>query len=65
MKWFKRWGVNNLWEILGDVIKYVTIKDKLLQALRMKWQYAKMSKLEYYIANINPQYNEKISKCIR
>ena len=29
-------------------------EGRLLEALRMKWQDAKLSKLEYYIANINP-----------
>ena len=39
----------------GCYLVYVTIEDRLLEALRMKWQYAKMSKIEYYIENIMPQ----------
>ena len=52
---FKRWGVNDLQELSSDApMSYVIIRDKLLEAHRMKWQYAKMSKLEYYMANTNP-----------
>ena len=54
MKWFKRWGVEDLSEFFGDVMKYVIIEDRLIKALKMKWQDAKMSKLEYYIANMDP-----------
>ena len=32
MKWFKRWV-----EISGDAMKHVISKDRLLEALRMKW----------------------------
>ena len=56
MKWFKRWWVNYRLELSGDAMKYVIIEDKLLEALRMECQNAKMSKLEYYIANINLEY---------
>ena len=44
-----------LLELSGDAMKYVTINDRLLGTLRMKWQDAEMWKLEYYIANVNPQ----------
>ena len=55
IKWFKRRGVKYLLELLGDVMKYVIIEDRLLEVLMMKWQYAKMPKLEYYVANISPK----------
>ena len=48
-----------------DAMKDMVIEDRLLEALRIKWKDAKMSKLEYYITNINTQYwsqyNESIS----
>ena len=47
MKWFMRWGVKDLLDLLGKLIK-----DRLLKALRMKWHNAKMSKLEYDIPPI-------------
>ena len=56
IKWFKRQGVKDLSELAGDAMKYLTISGRLLQATRMKTQDAKISKLEYYIANVNPQY---------
>ena len=56
MKWFKRWGVKDLLALSGNATKYVINENRLLEALRMKWQYAKMSNLEYNIPNINPQY---------
>ena len=56
MKWFKRQGIKDRVELSRDAMKYVIIEGRLLEALRMKWQDAKMSKLEYHIANINPQY---------
>ena len=61
----------SLSELSGDVIEYVFIEDRLLEALRMKWWWdAKMSNLEYYIANINPQSpiqgkkRQNLSNCI-
>ena len=54
IKWLKRCGLKDQLELSGNAIKYVIIEDRLLEALRMKWQDAKMSKLEYHIANINP-----------
>ena len=42
MKWCKRWRVKDQLELLGDVMKYVIIENKFQQALRMKWQDAKM-----------------------
>ena len=53
-KWFKRLRVKELLEFLGDAMKHVIIEDILLEALRVMWQVAKMSNLEYCIANINP-----------
>mgnify|MGYP000217464908 CR=1 FL=1 len=41
--------------ILNNVMKYIIIDDRLLVTIRMKVQDAKMSNLEYYIANVNPQ----------
>mgnify|MGYP006970545269 CR=1 FL=1 len=43
-------------------MKYVIIEDRLLRALRMKGQDAKISKFEYYNANIDnngPSTNKK------
>ena len=69
IKWFKRWGVNNLFELSGDAMKYVIIEDTLLEATRLKSQDAEMSNFEYYIANINlqywPKYKAKMSKNIQ
>ena len=55
-KWFERWGVKDLLEIPGDAMKYVIIEDRLLEALRMKWQDTNMSKMKYNIANANHQW---------
>ena len=56
MKWFKRWGVKDRLQLPSDAMKYVIIEDRLLEALRMKWQDDKMSELECYFAYINQQY---------
>ena len=32
---------------------YVMIEERLVESLRMKWEDAKRTKLEYYIANVN------------
>ena len=56
MKSFKRWIVKDLLELSSDAMKYVIIKDRLLEALRMKWQDTKMSKMKYNIANANHQW---------
>ena len=55
MKLFKRWRVKDLLKLLGDVMKYLIIEDRKLDSVRMKLQDVKMSNLEYYIANVNPQ----------
>ena len=55
MKKFKRWGEEDLLKLSGHAMKHVIIKDRLLEALNMKWQDAKMLKWEYYIANVNFQ----------
>ena len=55
MKWFKRWGGKDLMELSSDSMKYMIVDDRLLGTLVTKWKDAKVSKLEYYIANSNPQ----------
>ena len=54
MKWFKRQGVKDLLEFVDNAMKYVIIEDRLLEALRVNYQDAKMSELEYYIPNVKP-----------
>ena len=62
-------GYLTLWNGLRDrdATKYVIMEDILLEALRIGWQYAKMSKLEHYNANMNSQYwsqyRVNMSKC--
>ena len=64
-KWFRRWVVDDLLEISGDTIQYVMIEERLVESLRTKWEDAKRTKLEYYIANVNPecwsQYKTRMS----
>ena len=55
MKWFNTWGVKDLLELSCDAMKYEIVENLLIEALRMKWQDVKFSKLGYYIGNINPQ----------
>ena len=40
-KYFKRWGVEDLLELPCDVMQYITIEERLIDALRMKWEYTK------------------------
>ena len=54
-KWFRGWGVDDLLELSGNAMKYVMIEERLVESLRMKWEDAKRTKLEYYIANVNPE----------
>ena len=42
-------------ELSSDAMKYVVIEERLMDPLRKKWKDAKRTKLEYYIANINPE----------
>ena len=63
MKWFTRWVVKDLLELWGDVMKYMIIEDRSLRALRMKWQDAKISIFEYYIANMNNIGPNTSKKC--
>ena len=69
LKWFNIWGVNDLLELTHHAMKYVITKDILLEALRMKWQDTKMSKMKYNIANANhqwwAQYKVNVSKCLQ
>ena len=43
----------DLLELLGDTMQYIMIEERLVESLRMKWEDAKRTKLEYYIANVN------------
>ena len=45
-KWFQRWCVYDLLELLGNAMHYVMIEERLLESLRMKWEDAKRTKLE-------------------
>ena len=38
-----------------DVMKYEVIEERLMEPLMNQWKDAKCTKLEYYIANINPE----------
>ena len=44
-------------------MKYMIIEDRSLRALRMKWQDAKISIFEYYIANMNNIGPNTSKKC--
>ena len=51
-------------DLLGDAMKRVIIDDRLLEALRMNYQDGQMSRFEFCVANVSPQYivkNEDIS----
>ena len=54
-KCFERWGVEGLVELLRDVMKHVVIEERLMEPLMKKWEDPIKTKLEYYIANINPE----------
>ena len=45
--------MDDLLELSGDAMHYVMIDERLVESLRMKWEDAKRTKLEYYIANVN------------
>ena len=47
--------MKELFELSGNVMKDAIIEDGLLEPLRMKWQNAKTTNLEYYITNVNTQ----------
>ena len=49
----KRWTLDDLLQLSGDAMHYVMIEERLVESLRMKWEDAKRTKLEYYIANVN------------
>ena len=34
-KWFRRWGMDDLLELLGDTMQYVMIEERLMESLRM------------------------------
>ena len=46
--------MENLLELPSDTMEGgIIIEERLIESLRMTWEDAKRSKLEYYIANIN------------
>ena len=47
--------MDDLLELLGDTMQYVMIEERLVESLRMKWEAANRTKLEYDIANFNPE----------
>ena len=52
-KWFRIWGVDDLLERSGDAMYYVMIEERLVESLRINWEDANRTNLEYYIANVN------------
>ena len=51
-KWFKGWDMQDLFQRFSDVMKYIVIEENLIEPPRKKWDDAKRTKLEYYIANV-------------
>ena len=47
---------DDLLELSGDIMLYVMIEERLVESLRMTWEDVKRTKLEYYIANVNPEF---------
>ena len=47
--------VDDLLELSGDAMHYVMIEKRPVESLRMKWEDAKRTKLEYSITNVDPQ----------
>ena len=45
----------DLLEISNDIMQYVGIEEWLMKSLWKKWEDAMRTKLEYYIANIDPE----------
>ena len=44
--------MDDLLELSGNAMQYVMIEERLVESLRMKWDDAKRTNLEYYIANV-------------
>ena len=47
--------MDDLLELSGNAMQYVMIEESLVESLRMKREDAKRTKIEYYIANVNPE----------
>ena len=47
--------MDDLLELSGDAMHYVVIHESLVESLRMKLEDDKRTKLEYYIADVNPE----------
>ena len=45
----------DLFKLSTDAMQYVVIEERSMQPLRKNWEDSKMTNLEYYIANINPE----------
>ena len=45
--------MENLLELSSDTTKYVVIEERLMEAHRNKWEHVQITKLKYYIANID------------
>ena len=45
----------SLLELSGNAMHYVMIEERLVESLRMKCEDAKRTKLQHYIANVNPR----------
>ena len=47
--------MEDLLELSSEAMQYVVIEERLMKPQRQKWEDAKRIKLEYCIANINPE----------
>ena len=47
--------MEDLLELLKDAMKYMVIEERLMEPQRKKCEDAKRTKLDCYIANINPE----------
>ena len=45
--------MDDLLELSGDAMHYVMIEERLVESLRINWEDANRTNLEYYIANVN------------
>ena len=51
----QKMGCDDLLELSDDSMHYIMIAERLVESLGMKWEDVGRTKLEYCMANVNPE----------
>ena len=63
-KWFRRWGVDDLLELSGDVMHYVMIEERLVESLKMLRGQSKNTMWQMSTVNVSLNIRQEYAKSL-